>query len=104
MDDPTSLLFGLDEDVVVEIARVEGESVRVVIETRVREGGCPSCGVLSARVKDRPLCRNELDAYQLVSSTPISWFRRPLCHRWPTWSTPSTRWSPRYPKRCSRRR
>ena len=31
--------------------------VRVVVETECREGACPSCGVLSSRVKDRPLCR-----------------------------------------------
>src|SRR5215213_5450585 len=50
MDDTTSVLFGLDDHRVLDV-------VRVVIETIDREGACPACGVLSARVKDRPLVR-----------------------------------------------
>jgi len=57
MDEPMTLLFGLDEFVVVDVSRVEGATVRVVIETLAREGACPECGTLSARVKDRPLRR-----------------------------------------------
>src|ERR1035437_8942938 len=29
----------------------------VLVESVVVEGGCPSCGVMSSRVKDRPVCR-----------------------------------------------
>jgi transposase len=60
MDDPTSLLFGLDCFKVLAVARVAGggrQAVRVVIETRRREAACPQCGVLSSRVKDRALVR-----------------------------------------------
>lgn len=57
MSDPTSLLFGLDEYAVVDVKRVEDGVVRVVMETKDPEGGCPGCGVLTSRVKDRPLCR-----------------------------------------------
>ena len=56
MDDPTSLLFGLDSFVVVDVARV-GDGVRVVIETVARPAPCPDCGTLSRRVKERPLAR-----------------------------------------------
>ena len=57
MKDRTTLLFGLDEFVVVDVSRVEDATVRVVIETLAREGACPECGTLSARVKDRPVRR-----------------------------------------------
>ena len=29
----------------------------VLVETVAIEGGCPSCGVMSSRIKDRPTCR-----------------------------------------------
>ena len=57
MDDTTSVLFGLDDHRVLDVVRVGDRVVRVVIETIDREGACPACGVLSARVKDRPLVR-----------------------------------------------
>ena len=59
MDDPTSLLFGLDGFVVLEVADVAGEdaTVRVVVETEPGEAACPDCGVIASRIKDRPLCR-----------------------------------------------
>src|SRR5215213_523118 len=58
MDDTTSVLFGLDDHRVLDVVRVGDRVVRVVIETLEREGACPACGVLSARVKDRcPLVR-----------------------------------------------
>jgi transposase len=57
MDDPTSLLLGLDTFAVADVMRVADGIVQVVIETRSREAACPQCGVLSSRVKDRPLVR-----------------------------------------------
>src|SRR5215213_372148 len=57
MDDTTSVLFGLDGHRVLDVVDVGDRVVRVVIETIEREGACPACGVLSARVKDRPLVR-----------------------------------------------
>ncbi len=47
MDEPMTLLFGLDEFVVVDVSRVEGATVRVVSETLAREGVCPECGTLN---------------------------------------------------------
>src|SRR3954471_20252424 len=57
MDETTSVLFGLDDHRVLDVVRVGDRVVRVLIETIEREGACPSCGVLSSRVKDRPLVR-----------------------------------------------
>src|SRR5215217_1215811 len=57
MDESTSVLFGLDDHRVLDVVRVGDRVVRVVIETIEREGACPACGVLSSRVKDRPLVR-----------------------------------------------
>src|SRR5215217_7596287 len=57
MDDTTAVLFGLDDHRVLDVVRVGDRVVRVVIETIEREGACPACGVLSARVKERPLVR-----------------------------------------------
>jgi len=57
MDETTSVLFGLDGHRVLDVQRVGDRVVRVVIETLEREGACPACGVLSARVKERPLMR-----------------------------------------------
>jgi transposase len=57
MDDTTSVLFGLDDHRVLDVVRVGDRVVRVVIETIEPEGACPACGVVSARVKDRPLVR-----------------------------------------------
>src|SRR4051794_17147738 len=57
MDDTTSVLFGLGDHRVLDVVRVGDRGVRGVIETIDRGGACPACGVLSARVKDRPLVR-----------------------------------------------
>ena len=60
MDDPTSLLFGLDEFTVVDVMRVADGLVEVVIETTesvLTCPDCPVCGRASARVKDRPRVR-----------------------------------------------
>lgn len=57
MNDPTSLLFGLDSFTVVDVTRVDDGIVRVVAETVGAEAACPGCGVLSRQVKDRPLVR-----------------------------------------------
>jgi transposase len=57
MDDPTSLLLGLESFRVVDVVRVEDRVVQVVIETVAPQALCPDCGTESARVKDRPLAR-----------------------------------------------
>jgi transposase len=57
MSDPTSLLFGLDDHVVLDVEHVGPDAVRVLIEPARTEAACPDCGVLSNRVKERPLRR-----------------------------------------------
>ena len=58
MIDSTSVLFGLeDEFVVTSLERLSSSDLRVVIELRERGAPCPGCGVLTARVKERPLVR-----------------------------------------------
>jgi len=85
MIDSTSVLFGLeDEFVVTSLERRSSSDLRVVIEHREREAPCPACGVLTSRVKDRPLVRvNDLDACGQVIEL---WWRKrrlacpePLC-------------------------
>ncbi len=58
MIDSTSVLFGLeDEFVVTSVERLSSEDLRVVIEHQAREAACPGCGVVTGRVRDRPLVR-----------------------------------------------
>ncbi len=59
MFDPTSLLFGMDNFRVVSVADLSGGTadLTVVIESVVPDRGCPDCGVVSARVKERPARR-----------------------------------------------
>lgn len=85
MIDSTSVLFGLeDEFVVTSLERLSSSDLRVVIEHRVREAPCPTCGVLTTRIKDRPLVRvKDLDACGQVIEL---WWRKrrlacpePLC-------------------------
>jgi len=58
MSDATSVLFGLeDEFSVLDVHRVDQDTVKVIIEQTAREGPCPACGVITSAVKDRPLMR-----------------------------------------------
>jgi transposase len=58
MSDATSVLFGLeDEFTVVAVERLGSACIKVLIEHSAREGPCPECGVLTGKVKDRPLMR-----------------------------------------------
>jgi transposase len=57
MDDPTSLLFGLESFRVVDVVRVADRVVQVVVETVEQQGVCPECGTASSRVKERSLVR-----------------------------------------------
>ena len=75
MYDPTSLLFGLKEFQVVEVAPVaDQDQVKVTIEMIDSEAACPTCGVFSAQVKDRPQRRiKDLPA----SGQPVElWWRK----------------------------
>ena len=57
MSDLTSLLFGLDGYGVLDVTDVGPDAVRVLIEPTDTEAACPGCGVISTRVKDRPVRR-----------------------------------------------
>jgi transposase len=52
----SSVLFGIEDEFrVVSVDRLAPRQVKVIIETLAREGPCPACGVLTGRVKDRPV-------------------------------------------------
>ena len=58
LSEPTATLFGLEDEFrVLSVQRTAAAAVTVVIEKTAREGPCPTCGVLSLMVKDRPLRR-----------------------------------------------
>ena len=57
LSDPTAVLFGLEAEFRVLSVRRTASAVAVVIEQTAREGPCPTCGVLSSAIKDRPLMR-----------------------------------------------
>lgn len=56
MDDGTAVLLGLeDEFTVLLVERIDAGRVRAVIEVTAAGEACLGCGVLSSRVKDRPV-------------------------------------------------
>ena len=56
MNESTSVLLGLeDEFTVLQLERIDADTVHVVIEVIDQEGACPGCGMLTSRVKERPL-------------------------------------------------
>lgn len=58
LSDRAAVLFGLEPEFgIVSVTRTGLSAVEVIVERTAREGPCPACGVLSARVKDRPLLR-----------------------------------------------
>ena len=78
MIDSTSVLFGLeDEFVVTGLERLSKDDVRVVIEHRDREAPCPACGVLTSRVKERPLVRVK-DLHACGQVIELWWRKRRL--------------------------
>ena len=78
MIDSTSVLFGLeDEFVVTGLERLSEDDLRVVIEHRDREAPCPACGVLTSRVKERPLVRVK-DLHACGQVVELWWRKRRL--------------------------
>jgi transposase len=76
--DPTSVLYGLeDEFVVLEVERIDTGTVKVIIEQAAREGPCPDCGVLSGMVKDRPVRRIK-DVPASAQRVELWWRKRRL--------------------------
>jgi transposase len=57
MTDRTTLLFALPGFTVLDVQPEPDGGRRVLVENATAEGGCPACGVISARVKDRPTSR-----------------------------------------------
>ena len=57
MEDRTSLLFALPGSRVLDVAVGADGGRDVLAEVVDSEGGCPACGVVSSRVKDRPVSR-----------------------------------------------
>jgi transposase len=57
MIDRTTLLFALPGFRVLNVTPEPDGGRLVRVESSAKEGGCPSCGVMSSRIKDRPLCR-----------------------------------------------
>ena len=58
MSKATSVLFGIEDEFdVVSVDRTGPGQVRVIIQMHAREAPCSACGVLSARIKERPLRR-----------------------------------------------
>jgi transposase len=56
LSDPAAVLFGLEAEFsVLSVRRTASGAVQVIIEQTDREGPCPTCGVLSSAIKDRPL-------------------------------------------------
>jgi transposase len=57
MDNGTTLLFALPAYRVLDVTLEPDGGRRVLVECVAEEGGCPSCGVMSAVIKDRPTSR-----------------------------------------------
>ncbi|MDX6284147.1 MAG: transposase [Kribbellaceae bacterium] len=58
MTEATSTMLGIEDEFrVLSVDRLEPGQIKIVVETIRREGPCPACGVLSSRVKERPLVR-----------------------------------------------
>ena len=57
MDDRTTLLFALPDFRILDVTREPDGGRRVLVERVADEAGCPVCGVMSGRIKDRPTSR-----------------------------------------------
>ena len=57
MTDATTVLFGLPGFRVLSVISGPDGGREVLVESTETEDGCPTCGVLSGRVKDRPVSR-----------------------------------------------
>lgn len=57
MIDRTTLLFALPGFRVLNVTLDSDGGRAVLVEIVAKDSGCPSCGVMSSRVKDRSVCR-----------------------------------------------
>ncbi len=88
MSKATAVLFGIEDEFdVVSVDRIGPEQVKVIVEVRSEEAACPDCGVITGRVKDRPLRRIK-DVPASGQRTELWWRKRRLvcreerCARW----------------------
>ena len=87
MNEGTSVLLGLeDEFTVLQLERIDADTVRVVIEVIDPEGACPECGVLTSRIKERPLVRVK-DLPASGQRADLWWLKRRLVCREPACGT-----------------
>lgn len=87
MNEGTSVLLGLeDEFTILQLERIDADTVRVVIEVIDPEGACPECGVLTSRIKERPLVRVK-DLPASGQRTDLWWLKRRLVCREPACGT-----------------
>jgi transposase len=78
MSKATSVLFGIEDEFdVLSVDRLGPGRVKIVVELVSREGPCPACGVVSGRVKDRPL-RRITDLAASGQQTQLWWRKRRL--------------------------
>lgn len=57
MPDRTTLLFALPGFRVLDVSLEADGGRRVLVESVADQGGCPSCGVLSGLIRERPTSR-----------------------------------------------
>jgi transposase len=57
MIDRTTLLFALPGFRVLNVTLEPDGGRLVLVESVATDGGYPSCGVMSSRIKERPICR-----------------------------------------------
>jgi transposase len=78
MSKATAVLFGFEDEFdVLSVDRLEPGQVKIIIESVSREGPCPACGVVSGRVKDRPM-RRIADLAASGQQTQLWWRKRRL--------------------------
>lgn len=76
-----AVLFGLEHQFrVLRAQRTAPDAIKVLVELTAREGPCPSCGVLTAAVKERPLSRLK-DLPALGQRVELWWRKRRLACR-----------------------
>ena len=81
LSDPAAVLLGLeDEFCVLSVRRTAASAVEVIVEQTAREGPCPTCGVPSSAVKDRPLVQIK-DLAASGQTVELRWRKRRLVCR-----------------------
>jgi transposase len=78
MSKATAVLFGIEDEFdVVCVDRTGPDQIKMIIEMRSVEAPCPACGVVTGRVKDRPLRRIK-DLPASGQRTELWWRKRRL--------------------------